>query len=149
LFGEVFDTKGAPVLAVLELEPIGRGNMSLDLIKIASAYGKDTNPQSLINNSEILYIDPNKNRTDNWLTSTGLQLPVGVNQYGSINKVTYSNVPVKTSIRGNGENNVPVSQKINSARTSLKQVPALFKDRNVKFGKVNIDIGGGRYNLYL
>lgn len=38
----------------------------------------------------------------------------------------------------------PVEQAISSAKTSLRQVPALFKDKNVQFGDVNIDIGGGK-----
>ena len=41
----------------------------------------------------------------------------------------------------------PVSQAISSAKTSIKQVPALFKNKNVKFGETNIDIGGGRFDL--
>ena len=41
----------------------------------------------------------------------------------------------------------PVSQAISSARTSIKQLPALFKNKNVKFGDTNIDIGGGRFDL--
>jgi hypothetical protein len=41
----------------------------------------------------------------------------------------------------------PVAQSITSAKTSIKQVPALFKDKNARFGDVNIDIGGGRFNL--
>lgn len=41
----------------------------------------------------------------------------------------------------------PVSQTISSAKTSIKQIPALFKHKAVKFGAVNIDIGGGRFDL--
>jgi|GEM_PF-1035110 len=41
----------------------------------------------------------------------------------------------------------PVGQAITSAKTSIKQVPALFKDKNVRFGATNIDIGGGRFDL--
>lgn len=41
----------------------------------------------------------------------------------------------------------PVEQAISSAKTSLRQVPALFKDKNVQFGDVNIDIGGGKFDL--
>ena len=40
----------------------------------------------------------------------------------------------------------PVEQKISSAKTSLNQVPALFKDSRAVFGKTNIDIGGGKYD---
>lgn len=41
----------------------------------------------------------------------------------------------------------PVFQAITSARTSIKQIPALFKNQYAKFGKVNIDIGGGKFDL--
>ena len=41
----------------------------------------------------------------------------------------------------------PVFQKISSAKTSIKQVPALFKNPNAKFGAVNVDIGGGKFDL--
>ncbi len=40
-----------------------------------------------------------------------------------------------------------ISQEITSAKTSIKQVAGLFKDKNAKFGKTNIDVGGGRFNL--
>ncbi len=41
----------------------------------------------------------------------------------------------------------PVTQAVSSAKTSIKQVPALFKHPGVRFGDVNIDIGGGRFDL--
>lgn len=47
----------------------------------------------------------------------------------------------------NEDDDQPVEQAISSAKTSLRQVPALFKDKNVQFGDVNIDIGGGKYDL--
>ncbi len=40
-----------------------------------------------------------------------------------------------------------VSQEITSAKTSIKQVAGLFKDKSAKFGKTNIDVGGGRFSL--
>ena len=65
--------------------------MALDLIKVASAYGKDTNPQGLINSSNILYVDPDIKRTNTWLLGTKLQLPfTSSNQLGSNNKIAYS-----------------------------------------------------------
>ncbi len=104
MFGEVFDTKNNPVLAVLELRPTLRGQYDMDIIKIASAYGKDTNPQGLINSSKLLYIDPNKNRTNNWLKRTRLQLPFILHQYGPIDKISYSDTSVNTSVRNTGRN---------------------------------------------
>lgn len=41
----------------------------------------------------------------------------------------------------------PVEQAITSAKTSIMQIPALFKHKAVVFGKTNIDIGGGRFDL--
>ena len=84
--GDVFDASGKPVLAVLELEPMSNGNY-LSEMKIASAYGKDA-PQHLINTSKILYVEPNKNRTHEWLNRTRLQLPFGLNHYGPINIIS-------------------------------------------------------------
>lgn len=82
--GEVY-ADGKPVLCALELRPDGRID---NLIKVASAYGKN-GVQTLLNNSDILYIEPNKNRTDNWLKALGLQLPSAQTNYGSIGRVTY------------------------------------------------------------
>jgi len=41
----------------------------------------------------------------------------------------------------------PISQAISSAKTSIAQIPALFKNRYVEWGKTNIDIGGGKFDL--
>lgn len=56
------------------------------------------------------------------------------------------------SENGTSKNSIPstkdvVKQEISSAKTSIKQIPALFTNSNVKFGKTNIDIGGGRFDL--
>lgn len=87
LFGEVYDQKNNPVLAVLLLNPTDRGGNSINILKVASAYGKDTNPQSLINSSKILYVEPNKKRTQNWLSVNRLQLPLPSSSYGFINTI--------------------------------------------------------------
>ena len=76
LFGEVYDTTGSPVLAVLELSPKSKNGRDLDIVMIASAYGKEGNLQNYIAKSNILYVDPNKNRTNRWLTVNRLQLPL-------------------------------------------------------------------------
>lgn len=41
LFGDVYDSKNNPVLVALELNPTDRGGKSLNVIKVASAYGKE------------------------------------------------------------------------------------------------------------
>ena len=45
------------------------------------------------------------------------------------------------------KSSAPVAQQISSAKTSIRQIPALFKNKNVEFGKTNIDIGGGKFDL--
>lgn len=94
LLGEINDDLGHPVLCALELTPNGQINKFL---KVASAYGKDSRGgiQSLIDNSDILYVDPNKERTDSWLEARRLQLPVGLTNYGSIGRVTLFERDVK------------------------------------------------------
>ncbi|MEA4920624.1 MAG: strawberry notch family protein [Clostridiaceae bacterium] len=79
-------------------------------------------------------------------------IPTGERGQNIIAEITRVNPVV--DIRDNIENLVErnqnvdtVAQEINSAKTSIKQIPALFKDSNVRFGKVNIDIGGGKFDL--
>lgn len=55
---------------------------------------KLNNLQKLINNSNIRYIEPDKKRTNKWLSVLRLQLPSSTTKYGSVNKITnaYQNV---------------------------------------------------------
>ena len=85
LFGDVVDTNGKPVLAVLELSPNKIGEIA-DYAVIASAYGKK-GAQNFINSSEILYVEPNKKRTSKWLLALRLQLPSAITTYGLINNI--------------------------------------------------------------
>ena len=119
LFGEVYDQKNNPVLAVLLLNPTDRGGNSLNILKVASAYGKDTNPQSLINSSKILYVEPNKKRTQNWLSVNRLQLPLPSSSYGFINTIV-ANKPsgVNTHSMQNGQKNAQNGK--NGTRHSLE-----------------------------
>ena len=119
LFGEVYDQKKKPVLAVLLLNPTDRGGNSLNILKVASAYGKDTHPQGLIDNSKILYVEPNKKRTQNWLTVNGLQLPLPSSSYGFINTIV-ANKPsgVNTHSMQNGQKNAQNGKK--NTRHSLE-----------------------------
>lgn len=104
LFGEVYDQKNEPVLAVLLLNPTDRGGNSINILKVASAYGKDTNAQGLIDNSKILYVEPNKKRTQNWLSVNRLQLPLPSSSYGFVNTIV-ANKPsgVNTHSMQNGQ----------------------------------------------
>lgn len=95
LYGDVYDADGKLVLAAVQLRVNAQDGVNIDSIKIVSAYGKN-NPQAILSNSTILYVDPNKKRTNAWLRNNRLQLPLYVpSQYGSINKLTYVGDTVK------------------------------------------------------
>lgn len=91
LFGNVYDSKNNPVLVALELNPNNKGGKNLNVIKIASAYGKDVNLQGFINKSTILYVDSNKERTHNWLTVNRLKLPLPSTKYGFLKNIKSQN----------------------------------------------------------
>lgn len=104
LFGEVY-ADGMPVLVAIQLNPKSKKGKVLNFAKIASAYGKN-DVQSMIDSSDILYIDANKKRTDDWLSANRLQLPSGLTQYGSIGRVTYYDASV------NDVNNGPTAMEL-------------------------------------
>lgn len=95
VFGEVTDSSGDPVTAILELQPTGMGGEIMDMNVIASAYGKDSDPAEFIRSSGVLYLDPNKTRTERWLHSIGLRSPSGLTTLGPIGSIAYQDGKVK------------------------------------------------------
>ena len=95
MYGSVNDENGAPVIAVLELRERLKGGQILDVQLVKNAYGKDSRLDVQIKKSEILYLDPNKKRTNGWLQGLGLQLPSDTTNYGSIGSISYPNGYVK------------------------------------------------------
>ena len=85
IFGDAVDANGKPVLAALELSPNKTMEIA-DYVVIASAYGKKS-AQNFISSSEILYVEPNKKRTDKWLLALRLQLPSPITIYGPVNNI--------------------------------------------------------------
>ncbi len=57
--------------------------------------GKTTNPAGFIQNSDLIYLNPDRKRTENWMQSVGLQLPSDATAFGSIGTITYPNGEVK------------------------------------------------------
>lgn len=90
LFGEVYDENGDPVTAVLDLRPTIGGGEVQDYNLLVSAYGKNKNLHGMVEASEVLYLDPDKNRTDTWLHGLGLQLPSFETKYGSMGSISYN-----------------------------------------------------------
>ena len=141
MLGEVYNDNGLPVIAVLELLPMHRDGVSvLDVIKVVSTYARDnTNPnagigdtQVLINTSDILYIDPNENRTNAWLTRNQLQLPFGVNQYGPIGKITY----IRRDVKGNFSSFSPDYEQLPKWKRDLLELNDSDKPRFSLGGRV-------------
>lgn len=122
LFGDVYDAKNNPVLVALELNPIGEGGKSLDIIKIASAYGKDSNLQHMIDKSNILYVEPNEKRTHTWLTGNGLQLPLPSSKYGFSDNIKSQNQgDVKYSVEKGAHSTLSIDEVLDFIEREEKQ----------------------------
>lgn len=120
LFGETVDAEGKPVLAALELSPQNKQGEIQDFAVIASAYGKN-NAQQLIDNSDILYVDPNKKRTDGWLGLLRLQLPSRLTNYGSIGSITLVNRDVNGNLSfGKGSGKTAMQEAFEKAQGNFK-----------------------------
>lgn len=117
LLGEVY-ANGEPVMVAMQLRPEGKGGRLLNYVKISSAYVRN-NIQNLIDTSELLYIDNNKKRTNNWLSACGLQLPLGLTNYGLLNKITYYTTNVKDEINKNAFTDALERAKHNNIRYSI------------------------------
>lgn len=118
LYGEVTAADGSPVLVAMELKPQNKRGEILDFAKVASAYGRNT-VQSDMNTSDILYVDPDKKRTNTWLEALRLQLPAGLTKYGPIGRVTY----LERDVKGNftiGDNDGKSSMQIALEKAQAK-----------------------------
>ena len=145
IFGTVTDANGTPVTAILELQPTNKGGQILNMQIIASAYGKD-NTRGLVESSGIVYLDPNKERTKNWMQSVGLQSPSDATVLGSVGSVTYPNGKVKIE-------SVPYSQYMQktdevqdkfSMRDTVEETKTLVALHNLTADKLQnaIKLGG-------
>lgn len=123
LFGEVYDANGAPVLAVLELNPTSNNGKSLNLIKVASAYGKDVALQRFINTSDIIYQD--KKRTDNWLKLNRLKLPLANRSSGSNTESNKPPADISVPQKGDNVNTHSMQKSKNNSSFSVSDADYL------------------------
>lgn len=136
LFGNLKAKDGNNVMAALNLAPIPTGGLEAEFTLLASAYGRSKgNIQSLLKNSEILYIDKDKNRAEAWLMSLGLQLPSGQPSLGSIGRVSYSSGKVNISgkkilFEKVAENNNAPKKKYSAADTDGEYLSLAEKYRD-------------------
>ena len=96
VFGEEKARNGSNLMVALELTPKPGGRTEMEFSLVTSAYGRsDANVQNLINNSELLYLDTNKNRANSWLMQLRVQFPSRQPPYGSIGNIAYAKDGVK------------------------------------------------------
>ncbi len=121
------------MLVALELNPTDRGGKNLNVIKVASAYGKEKNLQNFINKSKILYIEPNKKRTHMWLKVNRLQLPLlSSSTYGFFNNSISQNSKNVNTKNDESSNDIKYSMgglKAETAdKSALEKAMELEKD---------------------
>lgn len=93
IFGSLKAQNGSPVLAVLDLRPREHGFVLNDMQKVSSAYTKDKNPLEFIRSSDVLHVDAK--RTIPLLRSIGFQMPIELQQDGSMGSISYKQRSVK------------------------------------------------------
>ena len=96
LLSEEKAKNGNSLMVALELTPKPGGRTEAEFSLVTSAYGRnDENLRNLINNSELLYLDTNKNRANTWLMQLRVQFPSRQPPYGPIGNIAYAEDGVK------------------------------------------------------
>lgn len=160
MYGEVYADNGIPVMAALELLPTSRNHFELEKIEVASAYtkleinGENTidKTQGLINESKILYIEPNEKKTNSWLSRNQLQLPLGIDHYGLIEKISL----VHKDVNGNfsaepkkiGKSDIENQLELWKKKNGMASVEVLEEERKQKQLEIiqNNPYGGSEFD---
>lgn len=126
LLGDLRATNNDTVLAALQLTPTPGGGTEAEFSLVTSAYDRSrTNIQNLIRNSELLYLDPNKNRTNNWLMQLRVQFPSRQPPFGSIGTISYDddgvNIQGKT-LKDLGVE-MTVAPDLDSTQKTVSEIP--------------------------
>ncbi len=120
LLSEEKAKNGNSLMVALELTPKPGGRTEAEFSLVTSAYGRaDENLRNLINNSELLYLDTNKNRANTWLMQLRVQFPSRQPPYGSIGNIAYAEDGVKITGKKLSELG-GVIQKASSGKASVE-----------------------------
>lgn len=120
LLSEEKAENGNSLMVALELTPKPGGRTEAEFSLVTSAYGRDDeNLRNLINNSELLYLDTNKNRANSWLMQLRVQFPSRQPPYGSIGNIAYAEDGVKITGKKLSELG-GVIQKASSGKASVE-----------------------------
>lgn len=134
LLSEEKAENGNNLMVALELTPKPGGRTEAEFSLVTSAYGRDDeNLRNLINNSELLYLDTNKNRANSWLMQLRVQFPSGQPPYGSIGNIAYAEDGVKITGKKLSELG-GVIQKASSGKASVE-----VENRNADNGNAASD----------
>lgn len=122
VFGDLHTPAGDPIMAAVELKPKAGGGTEAEFALISSAYDRSKdNVRNLIQNSEILYLDSNKKRTDSWLMQLRVQFPSRQSIYGSIGSIAYEGDTVKISGKAFDELGGIILPKDNGTKHSRRE----------------------------
>ena len=156
IFGTVTDEKGSPVTAILELQPKTKGGQIMNMTVVASAYGKDGSIKKFVEDSGLVYLDPDKKRTGKWMQSVGLQLPSDATAFGSVGSITYpdgivkiESVPYKQYAQKNIKRDVKVSDKFDTTGTHWALQEGLIDKKDLAifyYGIANLSKRGYSYH---
>lgn len=147
ILGELKGSNGDTVMAAMKLA-MNKPNATVHEIEvITSAYSRTRkNIQGLLTESKILYIEPNKNRTNDWLSSLRVQFPSDVTKYGSIDRVAYvdekgnsfsknnaiAEAFKKAEQKSNSNGKLSLKSQDSEGRTLSRNQQVYFKDSKVR-----------------
>lgn len=132
LLSEEKAKNGNSLMVALELTPKPGGRTEAEFSLVTSAYGRaDENLRNLINNSELLYLDTNKNRANTWLMQLRVQFPSRQPPYGPIGNIAYAEDGVKITGKKLSELGGMI-QKASSGKASVQVNPDDTATRRLK-----------------
>ncbi len=136
VLGDLFDKTGQPVMAALKINIKNHASEVETINKVTSSYVKD-NLQWLINTSNILYTDPNKERTNSWFQTLRLQLPAGVTNGGSTSNIAYAledvNIRKKIEVEPSSPNQLRLQLPARGTHNgSISNIAYAPKDVNIQ-----------------
>lgn len=132
LFGELYDDNQHPIMVALRVRSTVRGNSVEIVNKIRSIEARSRDFDKLLADDKIVYLCPDKKRTDTWFQALGRSTPVGGTKYGSIRMLSFSEDIVKDNSKADqrrGERNADHSAEWQAERVgNMDKKPMRLSD---------------------
>ena len=123
MFGNAHTDNGKPVMVSMILHPETKTGEILDYGVISSTYGRRrNNAQSLIDSSNIRWVEKDKKRTEAWSKELGLQLPSSSTMIDSNDSIRQS------SENSNPQNRASVEMPGTDPRRELRKAEQEYMD---------------------